>query len=225
MIPVSQVTSSQFERLIDNIEKTISVYYDLHIECKASQCVIDDHLDHGTDHPGQLLILQEEDLFVGLHFSQNVLDSIRLDIPPHQQSASELNALLVVIEEVSHFHLVCDRARIGRPTSMLELEWQSEIDKIIVLESLLHRCAVSADLYSLYGLLSEKTFISQNYNKEKIARYISSTRLFCRFWQKIIAPELAVSQPRATMLSEKIRSILKKYYRMTWQEKIFDIAA
>ncbi len=57
---------------------------------------------------------------------------MRLCLPAIQPDAS-LDAICQVIEGVSHFVYVAERARLHRETTQLELELQAEVDKWVVL--------------------------------------------------------------------------------------------
>ncbi|HEX8791395.1 MAG TPA: hypothetical protein VF765_10635 [Polyangiaceae bacterium] len=57
---------------------------------------------------------------------------MRLCLPVIQPDAS-LDAICQVIEGVSHFVYVAERARVWRETTQLELELQAEVDKWVVL--------------------------------------------------------------------------------------------
>jgi hypothetical protein len=52
---------------------------------------------------------------------------------PHVEERASLDTMCQVIEGVSHFVYLADRARIDRPTTQLELELQAEVDKYVVL--------------------------------------------------------------------------------------------
>jgi hypothetical protein len=58
--------------------------------------------------------------------------SVRLPLPPRGEEL-ELDTLCQIIEGVSHFVYVVERARIGRAATQLELELQAEVDKWVVL--------------------------------------------------------------------------------------------
>jgi hypothetical protein len=59
--------------------------------------------------------------------------SVRLPALPESEANLELDTLCQVIEGVSHFVYVVERARMGRAATQLELEVQAEVDKWVVL--------------------------------------------------------------------------------------------
>lgn len=61
--------------------------------------------------------------------------SVRL---PQLEGEADLDALCQIIEGVSHFVYVVERARVGREATQLELELQAEVDKWVVLAASIH---------------------------------------------------------------------------------------
>jgi hypothetical protein len=64
--------------------------------------------------------------------------SIRLPRLPDAPGSLDLDTLCQVIEGVSHFVYVVERARLGRAATQLELELQAEVDKWVVIAASLH---------------------------------------------------------------------------------------
>ena len=64
--------------------------------------------------------------------------SVRLPTLSDPRSQIDLDTLCQVIEGVSHFVYVVERARTGRAATQLELELQAEVDKWVVLAASIH---------------------------------------------------------------------------------------
>jgi hypothetical protein len=64
--------------------------------------------------------------------------SVRLPPLPDPRGKLDLDTLCQVIEGVSHFVYVVERARTGRAATQLELELQAEVDKWVVLAASIH---------------------------------------------------------------------------------------
>lgn len=216
---------STLVELIDVIENILTAYYELEIDCPASNCIVPTKAPFRENRSGEVLLVEDEDLFIGILISQDTQQNICFDKPTSELSRPELNALLVVIEEVSHFHLICDRAKLGQPTTLLELEWQSEVDKIIVLESLVRKHSHAVDPMSLFRVVADETDILSNLSAGEASRYLDASIFFRLFWKKLVVPELAKAVSNPTMRGKNIRSVLKKYYRLPWYEKFKVIAA
>jgi len=82
---------------------------------------------------------------------------VLLRLPPLPTSDFELDACCQIIEGVSHFVYVVERARTGRETTQLELEVQAEVDKWLVLAASMRpfdlgrSAALRARLYERVG--------------------------------------------------------------------------
>lgn len=83
---------------------------------------VEDYLSDESGEREALLVRQAEDGAI----------EMRLCLPAMQPDAS-LDAICQVIEGVSHFVYVAERARLHRETTQLELELQAEVDKWVVL--------------------------------------------------------------------------------------------
>jgi hypothetical protein len=59
--------------------------------------------------------------------------AVRLPLLPDRGAELDLDVLCQVIEGVSHFVYLLERARVGREATQLELELQAEVDKWVVL--------------------------------------------------------------------------------------------
>ena len=84
-------------------------------------------VDEFVAHPGEgeregLLVRQTSD---GLE--------LRLHLPKLGESGEDLDPICQIIEGVSHFVYIADRASRERETTQLELELQAEVDKYVVL--------------------------------------------------------------------------------------------
>lgn len=88
---------------------------------------VTDYVGRGAESPAdrELLLLR--------HAGDGALE-LRLQLPKLEEDA-ELDTLCQIIEGVSHFVYVAERARARREATHLELELQAEVDKWVVLAS------------------------------------------------------------------------------------------
>ncbi|HEY6557087.1 MAG TPA: hypothetical protein VI072_07425 [Polyangiaceae bacterium] len=116
---------------------------------------------------------------------------------------------LQLIEAVSHFVYISERARVGLPATQLELELQAEVDKFVV-------AALSAPRFGrerarrLHGQLYEKVRFLHPESSEAGARYRLANELAARF----IARLLFERDVRAG------RAVLRQFYRSGQTDKI-----
>ena len=88
--------------------------------------------------PEQLLLLEEPDgLALALYIDAEVLAVFANSDPFARLEQVHLQSFLLVVEGVSHFRYVLDRAIQNREFNLLELELQAEVDKYLLVRRLL----------------------------------------------------------------------------------------
>ena len=118
------------------------------------------------------------------------------------------DAYLQLLEGVSHFVLVAERIRAGRPTCQLELELQAEVDKLVLIE----HCCQALDPGStvvLHHKLYERVSFLHPEGTEQGDRYRLANRLAARFTKR-----LGQLSPRAR------RELLRRFYRVGLGDKM-----
>lgn len=95
-----------------------------------------EHLADVEDYVREDAESPDREVLVVHHASDGVVElGLRL---PQLGEETELDTLCQIIEGVSHFVYVADRARARRAATHLELEIQAEVDKWVVLASSMH---------------------------------------------------------------------------------------
>jgi hypothetical protein len=114
--------------------------------------------------------------------------SVRLPPLPEADASLELDTLCQIIEGVSHFVYVVERARMGRAATQLELEVQAEVDKWVVLAASIrsfdaHRSAkLRARLYEDFVFLHDET---SEAGRELAERYRVANDVAHRFVRRL----------------------------------------
>ncbi len=114
-----------------------------------------------------------------------------------------------LVEGVSHFVYVAERARTGLPTTQLELELQAEVDKFVVygLEGLMLRPHELQHVHR--GLFEGARFLHAPHTTEG-GRYRLAHRLAARYLSRVV-------KARAR---SRVRADLNRFYRCGQAEKI-----
>jgi hypothetical protein len=128
---------------------------------------------------------------------------------------ANLDAFCVLVEEISHFHLILNRAQAGLEVTKLELEWQGEVDKLLVSGLFLERQSGQSYLLplarKLYDLAAVTAVDDQLYEE--------ATKYAARFWFQLAKDaDLRLDSPR-------LRDRLRQAYRCGWTDKVQNIAA
>ena len=152
----------------------------------------------------------KQELEIGIYFNQNIIETIHQSNPIEAICHHNLEALFVLIEEVSHFHLIVNRATSDRVTSELELEWQGEIDKVVVTNTLLLEQTRKDHLVPLYQLLFEKSSL---YIEREV--YREANRYAAKFWQYF----LKADRHPSFFASTQFRRFMRTNYNSQLEDK------
>lgn len=141
---------------------------------------------------------------------------LRVELPLGP-GGSSLDRLAQLVEGVSHFLLLAERARADRTTCLLELELQAEVDKVAYLllgpynGAWLDRTSHQRRHRSLTPLrtaLFERTVFLHGAETEAGLRYRTAQALAARFTQRLEA------HPAPT-------AALRRFYRAPLEEKVW----
>jgi hypothetical protein len=132
---------------------------------------------------------------------------------PALSSTHRLDAQCQIIEGVSHFVYVADRARRHLPTTQLELELQAEIDKYMLL--VLSKDSFDVEVARLlHAQLYERVRFAHPEGTELGDRYRFANDLAARFVRRLVV--LYAEKGRRTAL----RDALARFYGMGQADKI-----
>jgi hypothetical protein len=136
-------------------------------------------------------------------------DAVELSLVlPRKPARDSLDHDTQVIEGVSHFVFVVERARVELPTTELELELQAEIDKFVVLASSGHEFEL-ASVPELRSVLYDDAYHLHSESTDRGDRYRLATALARRVTARLIATSPA-----------QARRFLQHFYRSGQAEKI-----
>jgi hypothetical protein len=140
---------------------------------------------------------------------------IRVQLPPLGEGDGEapLDGLCQIIEGVSHFVYVADRARVDRAATHLELELQAEVDKWVVLAASMRTLDVGRSA-ALRSSLYERVAMVHDDATELGERYRVANDVANRFVRGLEREYLGRS--RIHELREKLRA----FFQVGQEEKL-----
>lgn len=147
------------------------------------------------------------DLYIGVHYDDEILARLGERNPLDRLDDGNLDAFCVLVEELSHFHLILNRMERNQGVSKLELEWQGEVDKLLVAAVTLEGQA--GDLH--LSPLARRLFDEARITGEDHELYWQAHRQAARLW-------FAVAQ-KAEGLTPRLREILRQSYYAPWADK------
>ena len=132
--------------------------------------------------PAALIIKETEDTcLVSIHLSSNLYSD--LDRSPLNKDTlktdHDVGNLLILIEEISHFHYFARHAESRTPLTKLEMEIQAELEKVIV---------ASLIFNNLFGFSHVKSLTQKIFNESEFTGTLTDYRLASKtvelFWKK-----------------------------------------
>jgi hypothetical protein len=131
---------------------------------------------------------EREALFLREGVDGDLEVSVRLPAPEDPLTSFDLDVLCQIIEGVSHFVYVVERARVGRAATQLELELQAEVDKWVVLAASIRSfdarrsATLRARLYEDFAFLHDE---SSEADRELAERYRVANDVAHRFVRRL----------------------------------------
>ncbi len=207
--------SSSFKDTLQGIEEELASVYGFLIEVSARDCLVDSDIAIATagENRAALLLRQspnQEEVQLGLYFRPELMATLESLDPFKKLDSENLDAFCVAVEEVSHFHLVSNRAQINQGVSLVELEWQGEIDKWLLAVSILQKQTGNPHLPQLTRLIFDGSIC---YTTRDQQLYEDAHRLAARYCYKLL-PQLQ-HQPlkkRAGKLKEACRITYSQHW-------------
>lgn len=138
---------------------------------------------------------------------------VRLRLPALEGDEADLDALCQVIEGVSHFVYVVERARVNREATQLELELQAEVDKWVVLASALRAFDVARSA-ALRARLYEQVAFAHDEASELGERYRVANDAAHRFVRRLERDYVGHAR------YGEMRAELRRFFHVGQEEKL-----
>lgn len=132
----------------------------------------------------------------------------------------DLDELCQVVEGVSHFVLLVERARRALPTSQLELELQAELDKFALLATLDTQPASRSRFVALHRRLFDDATFRDPEGTELGDRYRLAHRLAARLCWRLGREHLHARHPRQAVDTTALLRSLRAFYHLGPTEKV-----
>ena len=211
--------TGQLYRTMAMIEATIAEYYAFDLLATAPHHLVSrqqlrrvvDNVDRYPEWqtPGAVWLDQQQDdtVYISIHLDRKIIETIA-NIDPYQTlSNANLNDFCVIVEEVSHFHLLVNKIHHGIALPKLELELQGEIDKILICAELLYRQTGRCYLPPLVRKICDEAHLIDDDLYQQANNHVA--RFFYRSLPKIKHTK-----------SRRLRQFLRKNYLQPWQDKV-----
>lgn len=219
------MSKDSFDTILSKIEDELARCYGFVISISARDCLTQSAeakaIAAAGNNRAATLIYQnpgEDELQLGLYFQPKLIETLSAHDPSDQLNHENLDAFCVAVEELSHFHLIANRAYSNQVVSRLELEWQGEIDKWLMSGSFLEKQTGNPHFAQLTRLIFDQS-ICIGFERD---HYEEAHRLAALYCYKLL-PQLQErpSKERTPLLRKACRST----YDLHWAAKLQKIRA
>lgn len=203
--------------VVAKVEHTLAGYYRFDPMINATDHLIYSKCSESPSKRGEVLIAYENgEAFIGINFREDIVEALEFSDPLNQLNNANIDAFCVVVEEISHAHLIANRASTDLQVSMLELEWQAEIDKLLVCGLILDHQYGRANVVPLARKLYDVSRVETK-NETEGALYETASRWAARFWWERLRP---LSHPDRVIRCQTTRDLLCEAYENPWTSKM-----
>ena len=150
---------------------------------------------------------QDDTVYISIHLDREVIETIA-NIDPYQTLSNDnINDFCVIVEEVSHFHLLVNKIHHGIALPKLELELQGEIDKIVICAELLYHQTGRCYLPPLVRKICDEAYLNEDDHYQQANRHVAG------FFHR--------SLPNIEHIkSGRLQRFLRRNYLQPWPDKV-----
>jgi hypothetical protein len=167
------------------------------------------------DNDERLLIAEhEEGLDLSLYISAEVIKHLENRHPIDLIKQGKYSEFCLMLEGVSHFLYVVWNAQHQKKVTLLEMELQAEIDKFVVLQSLLDSESDLDGVIYLRSWLFEKNGFDAMLNESELERYKQANYYAGKYCMGL------QQQHKLQELNTGLLKELRRFYRLVQEDKI-----
>lgn len=221
--------SCGFLDALHRTEDYLGQYYDLSLPLRAADFILEekafsDLTSRKAPSRGEVCLVCEEnvsgsgeDAYLGIFFSEDIRQKLTEISPFLSLNRRNIDAFCVLVEELSHFHLICQRSARRREVSRLELEWQAEVDKVLLSALLLREQLGTWHIDDLTNLLFDQALV------DPTPPYPEAHKQAEKFWRHAIRK--GVGERISPVASDFHRFMLHNYHRPIQEKAPFSQGA
>lgn len=160
---------------------------------------------------GSVWLSETDESFIGVFIDKQTIELLSASDPRIELSNRNLDAFCILVEELSHFHLIIHRGSRNRSINHAELEWQGEVDKLLVSGIFLQDQSGDPHIRHLSKIVYSDSEITTNANPHI---YEYATKMADKLWSHAL-----MSQPEISRNIRLISKSFKEFYRSSHSEK------
>ena len=205
------------KHVIQRIERCMSYYYGFTLQMSAADYLVSretilrmvDDAEHYPEWQALAAVwfdMRGDEMYVALHCDSTIIAALTEQDPCERLHNGNLTDFCVLVEEVSHFHLLTNKAAQQADLSRLELELQAEIDKVIVSADFIYRQTGACHLVPLVKIICRDVAgLGSLYRQASLWAW----HFFCCF----------MAAESVHTYSASLQELLRHCYLFPWQQK------
>lgn len=207
---------------LDYFQQQLQTIYEIEVEHSVNDFLITDKVlaDHlssessNNNHERLLISEYEYGLDLSLYISEEVYQHIENSHPINLVKQGKHSEFCLMLEGVSHFLYVVWNANHHKQVTLLEMELQAEIDKFILMQTLIDHEQESDSINDLRNWLFENNSYNSELSSNELERYEQANYYAAKYC-------MALQQNyKLSGLNPELLNDLRRLYRMSQQEKM-----
>ena len=171
--------------------------------------------DEPRNNDERLLIAEhEEGLDLSLYISSDVISHLHDTHPIELLEQGKYSEFCLMLEGVSHFLYVIWNANHQKKVTLPEMELQAEIDKFIMMQSLIDSDCCRDDINCLQSWLFEKVGFDELLTESELERYKQANYYAGKYCMSL------QQQYKLQGLNNKLLKELRRFYRLVQEDKM-----
>jgi len=167
------------------------------------------------DNEERLLIAEHaEGLDLSLYISANVMKHLENYHPIELIHEGKYSEFCLMLEGVSHFLYIVWNANHHKKVTLLEMELQAEVDKFIIMQSLLDSESTRDDVICLQNWLFEKNGFDAMLTERELERYKQANYYAGKYCMGL------QQQYKLSDLNDDLLKELRRFYRLVQEDKL-----
>lgn len=217
-----------FAKTLQSIAQKLQGFYGLSLDADPADYVISTDIlealkgEPTAQHGSQVLVHIDDDedgspqCNLALYFPDHIKEQLDSCNPLASLSLANLNSVWVVIEELSHFLLLATRSLKDQQTTALELEWQAEIDKLLMTAALLSQQNGKSQALEVSALLHNHCRFTRADPVYREAQFFAQ-----KFWyHQSVTLETSLDNSLNPSQNEQLVERLRTLYPLNWPQKL-----
>ncbi len=164
----------------------------------------------------ETVFFREEDgyLDIAVFIDDDVIRQLNSDVSSGDPLAYDINNYCYVLEGISHFLYLIHNGSYDRCFNLMEMELQAEVDKFIMLQSMVDIEGGGRDKREIHNMVFDNIHFRAGLSQEETGRYKDANFLAGKYCQSLLRDYIDNKN------HNDLKRQLRRFYRLSLQEKI-----